>query len=172
MGAENVENLVGLSSPWEIYKKRVYNVFAQDPDVNVVEDDPDTKDGVFSFSIESGNSEKLEAIKKVLKNDIPIGNITIHINFNDLSTGDVPTADDFAKAFNGNPLFDQIVSEDLPDGRTTDYAVFNREIVDYFNDDLSDYCRNGHAIAADIVREISKDTMVGICTKTLVPDEN
>ena len=164
------ETNVGLSSPWEIYRKRVYNIFSKDPEVEVQAISGEVVDGVFSFTISSVNSSKLAAIKKILKNDIPMGNITVHIDFEDLSDG-APTVEDFEIAFDGNSLFDEIYTAEIPGGAEIYYAIFNREIISYFSDDLTDYCGRAHEIAADIIRDITIESPeVSICTKSVPED--
>lgn len=159
-------NKVGLSSPWVSYFKEVYNVFRHDEQVIVDKEITEEGNGVYSFKIVSGNIEKVAALKKILKTEIPFGNITLRIDIDFIAADDEEvTAEDWQAAFDGNPYFKQIVEEPTP-ASTKAFAVFDRKILTYFNDDISDYCCNRHIIVADAVRDIVKDAgNVSPCTE-------
>lgn len=161
-----------LSPPWDTYFKMVYNLLTVDPEIKMPKFITEGEGGKCSFWIESSNATKIIALSKVLKNEIQMGNISITITFrctNDaLSVTQreegLATAKDFTDAFTGNPFFDRVVSEICPGG-TCFYAVFNREIISFYNDDISDYHGNAHYIVADLVKEVINDTDVKVCTK-------
>lgn len=160
---------VGLSAPWVTYHKEVWNLFKDDANVTVDDDITDEGNGVYSFAVTSNDINKVAALNKILKTEIPMGNITIKININ-YEVDDTPaTAEDWTTAFEGNPLFATIVSsEPLPGLPEVDFAVFEREIISFFNDDTSDYCGNAHKIVADIVRDVTKESAtVRPCTKAI-----
>ena len=161
---------VQLSSPWETYFKMVYNLFVNDPEVTVSDSIKETEDpGVYSFYLESPNATKIIALSKILKNEIQMGNITIKVEFRCTNNAAVNaisaeiTPDDYRDAFTGNPLFVEVVSIKSVVG-TFDYAVFVRDIISFFNDDMSDYHANAHYIVADIVREIVNGSNISPCT--------
>ena len=102
-----------------------------------------------------------------------MGNITITISFRCVNNelyrdlqNDRITGSDFTDAFTGNPLFSKVVTEVFPGGAKVYYAVFKREIITFFNDNMTDYHANSHFIVADIVKEIAnEDSAVNVCTE-------
>jgi hypothetical protein len=160
---------VGLSAPWETYHKEVWNLFKDDANVTVDDHITEEGNGVYSFAVTSSDINKVAALNKILKTVVPMGNITLKININ-YEADDAPaTAEDWTTAFEGNPLFSTIVSaEPLPGLPEIDFAVFEREIITFFNDDTSDYCGNAHKIVADIVRDVTKSSAtVRPCTRAI-----
>lgn len=154
---------VSLQSPWVIYFKKVAELLSSDEEIEVSNLDEGSDDGVYSFTIASNNATKLNALQKILKNDIGFGNITLHIDFEYVSDSDEITAQDWEDAFEGNEHFFSIVTRKMTDVDWT-YAVFQRDIITIYADDLTDYKTNEHFIAADIVKEISKSSRINVCT--------
>lgn len=160
-----------LQSPWVTYFKMVYNLLSVDPEIKMPKSITEGEDGKCSFWIESSNATKIIALSKVLKNEIQMGNITVTISFrctNDVEVGEnaVVTGNDYTDAFTGNPLFSKVVTEIFPGGAKVYYAVFKREIITFFNDNMTDYHANSHFIVADIVKEIAnEDSAVNVCTE-------
>ncbi len=155
-----------MQSPWETYHKTVYKIFEKDPEVTVDAVITYNDDG-YSFMIASPNGDKLDAISNLLGHTVLFGNVTLTIKYgyeNLKSSGDV-----WEKAFDGNPYF--VRTENMPwPGGQRQFAIFSRDILTFFNDDLSDYCGNTHMLVADAVKNIvAKDKDITICTKS--PDD-
>ena len=160
---------VKLSAPWVTYFKMVYNVLTGDPEISMPTVIEDEGDGVYSFYIESPNSTKIIALSKVLKNEIVMGNITVKVQYRctndayiELLNEDI-FASDYEDAFSGNKYFVKIESVKSPVG-SFDYAVFTRDIISFFNDDMTDYHANAHYIVADIIKQITDPSNVMPCT--------
>ena len=163
---------VGLSAPWVTYFKMVYNLLSVDPELRLPTTLKDDGNGKYSFWVESGNATKIIALSKVLRSEIKMGNVTLSISFrcvNNIVEGvreaTEITGADFSDAFAGNPNFAKVVSEILPGAATVYYAVFKREIITFFNDDLTDYHANAHFIVADLVKEVANESNVNIFTE-------
>ena len=170
MAEEVKETAVYLSAPWVTYFKMVYNVLGGDPEINMPVEITLEKDGVYSFYIESSNSTKIIALSKVLRNTIQMGNITINVDFRCTDNTvaikpetDEVTVQDYDDAFVGNKFFVKTESIKSPMG-VFEYAIFSRDIITFFNDDISDYHCNAHYIVADIIKEIANDSPVMPCT--------
>ena len=160
---------VGLSAPWVTYFKMVYNVLSGDPEISMPRSISDEGDGVYSFYIESPNATKIIALSKVLKNEVEMGNITIKVQYRCTDDAYIEllneqiTVKDYEDAFTGNKYFVKIVQEPAPVG-SFDYAVFSRDIITFFNDDMTDYHANAHYIVADIIKDITDPSHVCPCT--------
>lgn len=162
---------VNLQAPWTEYHKKVFNLFAGDAEVNVY-DVVDTEDGVKSFDIGVTNLTKLEALDKILKKEVVFGNVTLKINLIHDEIENKTIKDYFREAFNGNAYFKKISTVGMPGKEDAiPFAVFSRDVISYFIDDLTDYCGNAHTLPAEIAKEITnwETSNVRICT--LAPEE-
>lgn len=162
---------VNLQAPWIDYYKKVYNLFEGDPEVNVY-NIIDTEDGAKSFDIGVTNLTKLEALDKILKKEIVFGNVTLKINIIHDEIENKTVKDYFREAFNGNAYFKKVSSVALPGQENAiSFAIFSRDVISYFIDDITDYCGNAHTLPAEIAKEVTnwETSDVRICT--LAPEE-
>lgn len=72
----------------------------------------------------------------------------------------------YETAFSGNSIFSKVVSASIM-GLDLGYCIFSSEIVQFWNDDLSDYYGNFNGLAEDIAREVLKETSVFFCTEKI-----
>ena len=164
--AKTVNEEVGLQSPWIILHKGIYNLLSQDPDITVAPNMIDAGNGVYETHISSSNYEKLTALKKILINETKMGNITARLVFDYAAPTDDIEVEDWRTAFEGNPLFKDIVPVSTPTGSEVDYVLFSRDILTYYVDDLSDLYGNKHIIVADLVNQVANETIgINICTE-------
>ena len=157
---------LGLQSPWIILHKGLYNLFAQDPDITVAPNMIQCEGGVYETHISSSNYEKLSALKKIIRNETKMGNITARVVFDyDAPTDDIGV-EDWKAAFAGNPLFKDIIAVPTPTGGEIDYVLFARDILTYYIDDITDLYGNKHIIVADLVKQVANETSnINICTE-------
>lgn len=158
-----------LEAPWGTYLNELYNLFKFDSEVSV-SSISFVSESIYKATITSTNYNKLMALKKILYNEIIFGNVTLKIAFDYKAPTDEDNSQAWRDAFEGNPLFDKIETVVAPDGSNVNYAIFGRDIISFFNDDLSDYHGSKHMIVADIVKDVTSDKSVFPCTKT--DDEN
>lgn len=159
--------MMKLQPPWYTYHKKVQALFKEDDKVNVREL-ADLGDGNYSFIILVSDKAKAEAIKAIIKDKIEMGNITVTVTvlgpdengINDIEA-DIST---YETAFSGNSIFSKVVSASIM-GLDLSYCIFSYEIVQFWNDDLSDYYGNFNGLAEDIAREVLKETSVMFCTE-------
>ena len=175
--ANSSEATVGLSAPWVTYFKMVYNVLMGDPDITMPAEITDEGDRIYSFYIESPNSAKIIALSKVLKNEVVMGNITIKVQYRCTDDAYIEllneniTPQDYENAFTGNKYFVKMECIKMPVGEF-DYAVFSRDIITFYNDDMTDYHANAHYIVADIIKQITDPSDVCPCTYYEADDVN
>lgn len=155
---------VAISSPWYQHFHKIKALFSQDPEVQIDDDMTPIEDGkIYKFSINSDNEGKLAAIKKLVGTMVTFPNdIVIVIEY---GTESKVTADTWKQAFEGNPIFKDVVSVDDQFGTTHDFAVFKKTILSFYNDILYDYKGFDHYVAADVAREIVKNPNMYICTE-------
>lgn len=137
---------VGLSSPWMELFRKIEAMFKEDEAVNVSMNN-DTK--VITLNV-SGTT-KTKAIRQLLPESVPYGNITVKIEVNEVDDFD---ASDILKvykqAFAGNGAF---VTTAVNEILGMKFVVFAKEVVQYFNDDLGDV----HGLRSTLYQEIAKE---------------
>lgn len=161
---------LGLQSPWVTLYNKIYFMFNNDEDLdisNLIE-----SDGNYSMTIASNNTTKLKAIEKILKHEFPMGNITFKINFvYGENESDNITISDIKNAFNGNTVISTIKTAMTPAQDELTFVLFNREVVQFYNDDISDFYGNYNGLAEDIAREIFNTQFdINYCTDIIPAD--
>ena len=152
----NTANNVGISSPWITMEKKITALFNEDPDLDVLYDDA-TK----TVTIESVNTYKIMALEKVLKKEIAFGNVTLKIQCRVKNAENASTvAADVKTAFRGNPRLSDIIVTPTPFTSESVYVLFKKEVIQFFNDDISDYYGNYNGLSEEIAREITSDAIV------------
>lgn len=158
-----------LATPWSTLYKKICALFERDDELQISE--LEKVDGNYTFSITSDNAVKLRSLEKLLKSEYEFGNVKLIITFVYLDAGaDVITVSDLKNVFCGNTMVRDIVSGTLPGGATKTYVVFSKEVVQFYNDDLTDAYGNYNGLAEDIAREVFVDGGPGLSYSTdIVP---
>lgn len=93
--------------------------------------------------------------------EVPIGDVTVRAAIlgpdedGENSAEEIASVCDlFRKAFTGNPHFSRVVTVRYPLGMVLNYCVFKKEIIQFWNDDLSDINGVCSMITSDLAREI------------------
>ena len=157
-----------LQAPWITLYNKIRAMFEQDEDITV-EPIAQISDGVYDICLSSAHSVKLNAIEKILKNKFEMGNITVNVKFKyENENDDMISLHDFEVAFAGNAIFSQAKALDNPWEYNASYVIFSKDVVQFYNDDLTDIYGNFNGLAEDIAREIFKETELPIyyCTES------
>ena len=123
---------IGLQPPWITYAREVNALFAKDPEVAV-----DWNEDEYILTLYVDSQEKADALDKLFPNEMEFGNVTISITIVPANMTDRSLMNTFETAFKGNPAVSYTKSVDGL-GFSMNYIVFKPEVVQYFNDDLSD----------------------------------
>ena len=167
-------HLIGLSTPWSTWHKKIKALFEFDPEINVG-DLSHVKNGDldYMFDIEVKNHEKYVALDRVLPTVKEFGNVTVGINMYDEENNiyDVG-AELYRKIFKGNPIVKDI--KDAVDATDTHHVFvrFVPEVIQFFNDDLGDYNGNWSGLAAEIAKEVFENDYRGVFFCTADKHEN
>lgn len=163
-----------LEAPWYTYNKMVTELFESDQNVEVG-DIVDTGDGTFSMTISVSDHDKFVALDRVMPNKVEFGNIILNIIVKSAESNDV--IEDYVELyktiFKNNLLVkDFKVTTDFA-GSTHCFVRFWPEVVQFFNDNTSDYDGNWSGLAQDIAKEIFADCPAGIhfCTASIKENE-
>lgn len=162
---------VKLAPPWSTYNKMVKVLLDDDPDINVsglFESDGDEKDYDYAFNIEVKDQNKFLALNKVLDPYVEFGNVVLkQILVDKTEEGKNPYVELYETIFTGNPHLKDIKEVKDPAGVIHCYVRFEPEVLQFYNDDLTDYNGNRSCLAENVAYEIfSKhlDPSVNFCT--------
>lgn len=152
-----------LSPPWYIYHKKLRSLFEEDDQVNIgeLEQGPD---GQYTAEITVSDKEKQAALQQIILQNVKMGNINITYTFADPQ--DIPQADDdvsletFIVAFKENPILVKTATAQTLSGNLQYYAIFKKEVIQFFADNISDYYGNYNGLAVDIAREVLVPTRI------------
>lgn len=155
-----------LSPPWITYYHKVQALFEKDDSVTVEFDE----DNYCLNIIVERDIEKGEAIQKLLPSTKVFGNNIMKINVITIQEPkQILTAQIFANAFKNNPVVEDVISASdiLRDDQT--YIMFQNKVVQFFNDNISDYNGVCSTLYQDIAEDVFRDfTDVHYCTSTNV----
>lgn len=144
-----------LSPPWVTYINKIQALFDGDPQIacNIV------WAGNPSIVLSTNNPEKAVAIRKLLPEEVNFGSISLEI---DVECGKklpnlafASNKELFETAFNKNPAFVCCVTP-VQDGYwyvDFTYVIFQKEVVQFFNDNLND----AHGIISTLYQDIASE---------------
>ena len=150
-----------LQSPWQTYYNKVRALLGNDTDLTISAMEKSGEYEYF-FRVDSTNTEKINSLNTVFKTVIPMGNITLKIGFgvvdiNDVAENDIkPTAEDFKIAFTDNPLVEDYHDIEAFGGHHV-YIEFKKKVIQFYNDDITDFYGNFNGLAEDIAREVTNN---------------
>lgn len=167
-------NNLTLSSPWITYANMLTALFKYDDDILVgdvveiagkksinfigdVDEIAGEKSINYNLDIEVYDHGKFLALWQVLPRIANFGNVNMQISMFDLEnvSGDrTDYAKIFKTVFEDNPIFKEIRSKSDDAGTAHKYICFNPEVIQFFNDDISDINGNWSGLAEDIARTV------------------
>lgn len=154
----------GLSSPWEQIHHAMVAFFEEDPEITIGDIDENDDTGIYTMTVFSSSIEKFKALRKVLKKEYDFGNVTLKVNV-DLDDKEYETneVEDIETILQDNPLFKEMkcIKEA---GATFNYCVFNKQVLQYFDDVLSDDQGFRSTLAQDIAEKIFATSQIMYCT--------
>lgn len=154
---------VGLSSPWSIYYKQLEEFFLKDPDIDMAFNEKD-----YIITMRVASPMKAEALQQLLPAEKTFGNVTVKLNIVPANLGS-DILDLFARALDGNPIVTDICTVEAM-GMKSAFIVFEREVVQYFNDDLTD----ANGVCSTLYQELAKEIFgenLGVFYSTDVQDK-
>lgn len=160
---------LNLSSPWVIYARKIQALFSPDPDIHL-----EFIDDKCELRLYVESQSKAEALMEILPMEVAFGNVTLKIMVVPADNAIKSKISLFKKAFDGNPIVDHIttVTDPAEFGVGSSYISFKKEVVQFFNDDLTDenrVCSTLYQdIAADIFGEIED---IHFCTAVTPEDK-
>ena len=157
------QSFLRLSPPWDTLWNKFVFTFGCDPDVTVKELNT-SQDTIYIIPIVVNDEKKGTALATVIRSKFPMGNITVLTSVENCK-GDkwapinIQNEDEtvavLKAALTGNPLFVDAVIRVLPMSAIKDvFIIMTKSIVQFYNDDLSDYYGNFNGITAQVLSEL------------------
>lgn len=158
-----------ISAPWYTYQKKLRALFGEDPDIYVGEVfEPDDGVSDYAVDIEIRNHEKYLILDRLLPRFRNFGGVRFSIWLYDEENGnEVEDAVElFRTLFSGNPILKDVKTLIDQTGMVHGFVRFEPRVIQFFNDDLSDYNGNWSGLAQDIAGEVFEDGARGVffCT--------
>ena len=163
----NQDNMTRLSPPWYTYFNFIKESIGSDPWVRVL-DMKEVSGSHYIIQINALREEKARALATILALRQSFGNIVVDMevlfNGRGVSPYEPPLTNDdllriFTQALGTNTYFEIA----KPGGFVgiSIFPIFKKEVIQFFNDDISDYYNNFNGVAADVFREVLRPDVYG-----------
>lgn len=157
-----------LSPPWETYVNELKALFKHDAYVKVFYDR-----GAQTVKIYVDDVGKAEALGQLLRKEVSFGEVTLNIVVVPSNRVSIATVDNdnWAKAFRGNDALRCVRHVTYTPFACT-YVIWTSKPVQFFNDNLRDYCGNTTMLVEDIAKDVLDNSLLDVmhCTE-IVEDE-
>lgn len=154
-----------LSAPWYTYYSKLCALFGEDPDIKLSFDREE-----MTIKIYVEGQKKADALDHLLPVKKEFGNVSVDIQVipaNEVVKDEVSI---LKTAFDGNPVVNDILSTETPITGPTTYVLFANKVVQFFNDDISDYYGNCSTLYQEIASEVLETEANNIFYCTDIPD--
>lgn len=164
-----MEKLVGLIAPWYVLANEIKYTYGMSPFVNV-EDLVEGTGGNYYLPIKVKKDSVADALRQILPLSFQFGNITVNIVVYN-SRGEIVTVNNivyteetlaklFCTALKMNPLFKGAVirPEGFPGTIPNVTLVIAKEVIQFYNDDISQLCRNFNEVAAKVFGDVTNSS--------------
>lgn len=158
-------NKLFLEAPWETWCKELKAIFKYDKDIEVsdIYEPENGMDTDYGVAIMVSNHDKFIALDRLMPRMKVFGNVTLGIDLFDEHNIEVNIADIFKEVFAGNPIVDSIQTRTDQTGTDWNYVLFKPDVIQFFDDDLTDYNGLWSGLAEDIARDVFEENGRGVC---------
>jgi hypothetical protein len=139
-----------VSPPWITHIHYIEHIFGDDPDVTVKSNEELRQVRLFV-----DGQDKADAIAKLIKKKIAFGDETLTIEV--VPCNDETLASTVRKAFAGNEAVSRIIDRSgsaVPFYDDRVFVLFKPEVVQFYNDNLTDFYGNENTLYHLIAREV------------------
>lgn len=139
---------VKISSPWVTYVHIMEKLFGDDRDIKLEYDEKNVK-----LTMRVNGNDKAEALRALIPSEKPFGNVILKINI--VPANEKQTLVDLIEvALKGNPHFVGLMKIEGVSSNNFSYAIFKKEVAQYWDDNLGDPHGNTSCLYQDLAREI------------------
>lgn len=137
-----------LSAPWLTYIHELQLLFEQDKDINIVVDSE-----ALEVKLYVEKTRKAEALIKLLPAEKTFGNVVVKVTVIQANNDSESAISLIRDAFDGNPV---LVGAETTSGLlgSFNYAVFKKEVAQFYNDQLNDINGNKSMLYQDIASDV------------------
>lgn len=146
-----MQNLKKIS-PWVEYYRKLVALFKKDPDIKIIYDE-----GINVIKMYINGQDKYEALSQLLPSEKKFGNVTLEIELIPCNDLKLSRTDLFRRAFSGNPVVTDVITigqEIIGSTNDFNYIVFEKEVVQYYDDSLGDPHGNRSTLYQEIAKEV------------------
>jgi hypothetical protein len=136
-----------LAAPWTVYYRQVQEMFKNDPEVKVRYDEEEPAIKVFV-----DNTTKADALSQLLPKTKEFGNVSLKIMIIPGNKQKQPV-DLIHDAFDDNKAVNFVYVAKDKFGCVYTYVIFAKEVVQFYNDDITDV----HGICSTLYQDIAKE---------------
>lgn len=150
-----------LSPPWMTYVKKLEMLFGRDPDIEITfigaADNP-------KVNLLVKEDKKAHALTQILPTAVSFGDVALNIAVIPANGVTENYAKLFKEAFANNPVLKDVLIVDTPNFHMS-YVIFQKQVVQFFNDNLGEPHGYSSMLFEDIARQVFRDGMgVSFCT--------
>lgn len=143
-----------IAPPWITYWRKCKALFELDKLVTVGDLEENDIGDKYRFDILVSGTEKYNALCQIIPDRVTFGNVILMINVVKTLEQEEDHEALFKAAFAGNPILkDVITAKDFAGVKHT-YVRFQPDVIQFPNDDISDYNGNWSGLAQTIAREV------------------
>lgn len=161
-------NNVNLAPPWWQFQREMKAFFDGDPFVTI--GDLVEKSGEeMQILIQCQLLDQAAVYKEMLKKEQVFARTTVKISVlgpdedKEFDTAGMTDVEMLDLMFRYNPRYLGHVSTEIV-GLKMDYCIFNKELIQFANDDSSSYALYTTEVASDVIKKFLRETRVSCCT--------
>lgn len=161
-----MSNFTKLSPPWVIFYREMEALFKEDPDIQMTFDESKKE-----ITMRVDNAGKAEALSRLLPVEKFFGNVSVKITIIPPNGFTATKSSLFEQAFEGNPIFTDMLTVEGVFANPLSYLIFRKEVVQFYTDNLGDANGLRSTLYQDIARDVFGDTEgVYFCTSEKDPE--
>lgn len=170
-----------VSPPWYTLQNKFKYTFGCDPAVTVKDLDT-SQSPKMVVPIIVNDEKKGTALRTLIRPSFPMGNIMVVTEVKNskgeswqalIIKDEKQVRDVMTDAYSGNPLFVEVKSKErIPSFPVAQVGlIMTRSVVQFFNDDLSDYYSNFNGVTAEVMSDLIYKSFAGDQVQVLMGTE-
>ena len=142
-----------LTPPWIGFFNKLEALFKEDPEITLRYVEEPT-----AVKLYVNNPYKAAALEKLLPTSKNFGGKIIYIDVVPANKEEIPKAVLFKTAFEGNPIFREMIDIEGVFVNPVHDCMFAKEVAQYWDDNLNDPHGNVSTLYQDIAKEVFEDS--------------
>ena len=165
-----------LSPPWYTLQNKFKNTFGCDPAVTVKDLDISGSPRMV-LPIIVNDEKKGTALRTLIRSSFPMGKIIVITEVKNSKGESWPALiiknekellDVVTNAYSGNPLFVEAKCRQIPGWPAQVGLIMTKTVVQFFNDDLSDFYSNFNGVTAEVMSDLINKSFAADAVQVLM----